>query len=200
MIFAGTTPAVAAYFDMKAPTWDHSKPDYDKIRLILQMARLTPSKRILDVACGTGVLLPVLLEYAPEIIHAIDLSPNMVRLAQEKYNHPSLSITAADFYMYDGTGYDYIIVYNAYPHFQDKCRFIQKAHTCLKPGGRLVIAHGNGRAIINSRHSIEPDVQSISVPLKACHEEVACLGERFRFDLVVDTEKLYLLSGINPSL
>jgi len=186
---------VQTYFDANASDWDrHSKPDYEKINMILQMIDMQPDKHILDVACGTGVLFPALLQYRPRIIRAIDVSSEMVRIAAEKHSDHRLRISAMDFYSFEECGFDYLMVYNAYPHFLNKEKFAKRASACLNPGGRIVIAHNSGRVNINNRHAGK-HVQIVSAPLKPIQEEIQDLKSHFTFDIMVDTEHVYILSG-----
>ena len=53
---------VAAFFDDAAATWDdHLVRDDKKISRILELSDIKPGCRVLDVACGTGVLFPYYL-------------------------------------------------------------------------------------------------------------------------------------------
>ena len=50
---------ITAFFDRLAPTWDEDLVRNEEvIRIILDNAQIAPGKRVLDVACGTGVLIP----------------------------------------------------------------------------------------------------------------------------------------------
>lgn len=181
------------FFDRLAPQWDDMAhaPD-DKIDAILTQAGVPHSGHILDVACGTGILFPALLRRSPTLLRAIDLSPCMVALARTK--HPGAEVTAEDFYSFNQSGFDCVMVYNAYPHFLDKSLFAAQALRCLNPGGRLIIAHGCGRRALNTRHHAGP-AQVVSTPLLSCPEEALHLGYHFSFDVMADEEDRYILSG-----
>ena len=185
--------AARAFFDHAAPEWDTScECDHEKIAALLRIAGIPKGARILDVACGTGILFPHLLSYNPEYFRAIDLSSEMVRIAKEKF--PGLQVSAEDFYEFSETGFDIITLYNAYPHFPDKEAFARAALRVLKPGGRIIIAHGAGRDVINNCHTGDR-VGQISAGLGPAAEEANVLAPYFHFDTVVDREHLYLLSG-----
>lgn len=136
-----------------------------------------------------------LLKRSPALLRAIDLSPKMVSLAKAKYqNHPAVKVSVQNFYTFNETGFDLIMVYNAYPHFMDKAQFAAQICKCLAPGGRFVIAHGIGKQKINTRHSGKK-VQPISTSLLSCKEEAKRLGDAFLFDIMLDCEHMYILSG-----
>lgn len=189
------TRQIRKYFDTLAPEWDsRSVFDHDKARTILGMIPVPESARILDIACGTGVMIPSLLELAPSLLRAIDLSPEMVKIARQKFGDPRVAITAEDLYAFEERGFDLAVVYNAYPHFLDKARFARLVHDLLAPEGRLLIAHGRSRESINGGHAGEC-VSPISTPLLPCLNEAERLGGFFRFDVMVDADDLYVLSG-----
>ena len=51
--------AVIEYFDRMAPGWDsHMKRNERAITRILDNAHVKEGVKVLDVACGTGVLIP----------------------------------------------------------------------------------------------------------------------------------------------
>lgn len=194
---ATTQNPVQAFFDEAAGAWDtHSKPDNDLLRDIVSALRLPPGARVLDVACGTGVMFEPLLACQPALLRAIDLSPEMARLAAQKMpGKATLQVSCADFYSFDETGFDLIMVYNAYPHFMDKTRFARQLARCLAPGGRFAIAHGAGKERINACHSGCP-AEPISTPLLACAQEIERLGTAFCYDITLDGADMYLLSGV----
>lgn len=189
--------AARDFFDKKAPYWDENTVfDTDKVNTIFKIAGILENARILDVACGTGVLIPGLLEHHPEYVAAIDLSPAMIEVARSKYTDSCLSIQTGNFYEFEERGFDLITVYNAYPHFQDKAGFFRQAYNLLNPKGRLLVFHGDGREKINACHKGDEEVQKISTQLKPGQEEKVLMEQLFRVDVIVDTEEYYVLSGI----
>lgn len=189
--------ATKDFFDKMAPDWDERAViDTDKIKTVFQIAGVPENARILDVACGTGILIPSLLEYHPEYLAAIDLSPAMVEIARNKLTDSCLSIQTGDFYEFEERGFDLITVYNAYPHFQDKAGFFRQAYNLLAPKGRLLVFHGSGREAINECHRGDEEVRKISTTLKPCQEEKSLMEQLFRVDVIIDTKDYYVLSGV----
>ncbi len=190
------TSLVQDFFDSRAANWDTRCHGEAKIlRAIVQTTNPLKHARMLDIACGTGVMFEALLERSPALLRAIDLSPEMAKIASQKYGrHPQLQISAEDFYSFDETGFDYIMVYNAYPHFMDKQQFAKQAAKCLAPGGRLVIAHGFSRKRINACHE-GSQVSTVSTELLGSSEEAARLSQYFAIDIQVDNKEMYIVSG-----
>lgn len=187
--------AIKAYFDSQAEHWDRSfHHDPRKIRSILRVCDLHSGQRVLDAACGTGVLFPWLLARDPELVMGIDISEAMTAKAREKYRNRHLRIVTADYYHLEAGAFDRIILFNAYPHFFDKERLAKKTLDLLADGGRFVVAQNRGRHKLNSIHDSR-DENDCSLPLEAAAVECRWFEPYFRMDTVVDTEGLYIISG-----
>lgn len=193
---SGFTEEARRFFDGLAPQWDqHARHDPRKLEAIVTLAGIREGSRVLDIACGTGVLEPVLLRFAPREILAMDLSTAMIAEARRKLTDPRVRFFACDLYELDETGFDTALVYSAYPHFPDKARFAAQAARMLRPGGRLFIAHSQGRDAINEHHAAGP-ARNVSVGLRPAEEEAEVLRPFFKMDTAVDTPALYVLSGV----
>lgn len=67
---------VIEFFDKCAPEWDAGMVRNEAvINKILDNAGVGKHSRVLDVACGTGVLIPDYLSRGVESVTAIDISP-----------------------------------------------------------------------------------------------------------------------------
>ncbi len=186
---------VKAYFDSQAGHWDsHSHHEPGKLRRIIRACDLHSGQRVLDVACGTGVLFPWLLAHDPSLLMGIDLSERMTEIARAKHRDKRLKIVTADYYHLAAGAFDRIIIYNAYPHFFDKMRFAEKTRDLLIPGGRFVVAHNKGRESLNEMHKAR-GVHQYSVPLKAVTEESRWFDPYFEIDNCIDAKDIFILSG-----
>lgn len=189
------TEATKAYFDNLAENWDNMcHHDAKKIDAIITLAQLPENSRILDIATGTGVLIPRLLETNPQEICAIDLSDQMLSLARQKHPDSRVHFQTADFYSYEADGFDFAIAYSAYPHFEDKALFCRQLSACLKPGGRFMIAHSESKETINGRHSGH-EVRKVSTGLSDAPSESRFFASSFDIDMMVDTAEFYVISG-----
>ena len=148
------TKKVIEFFDRMAPGWDAELIRSDEIiGRILDCAGVSAGKDILDVACGTGVLIPDYLRRRVASVTAIDISPKMADIARTKFSQPEVTVLCGDV---ESTGFDRrfdcVVVYNAFPHFPDPERLIARLTELLKPGGTLTVAHGMSREKIDAHH------------------------------------------------
>ena len=132
-------------------------------------------KRVLDVACGTGVLTEYLAKKAL-FVDAIDVSDEMIARAKTEVSAPNISFSVADFYEFDGR-YDNIFVFDAYPHFLDKEGFFKKSAELLNDGGILTVAFDESRAHIDAHHkTMDP---ALSAPIGSVEEEAVYFDRYF---------------------
>ncbi len=184
---------IIAFFDRLAPQWDADMiRDDGIISLILDNASITADKHILDVACGTGVLFSDYLDRNVGSVTAVDISPEMAKIAKDKF--PGVNVICGDVETVDfGRKFDAIVVYNAFPHFPDPENLIRTLSDLLTPGGMLTVAHGMSRAAIDRHHS----GSACKVSMGLMHEDE--LAELFSQHLTVTTkisdEKMYQVVG-----
>lgn len=163
--------------------------------MIVSAAQIPQGGRVLDLACGTGVLFDEILSRGPAELVGVDLSDAMIARAREKFHDPRLRLIAADFFSFEETGFDAVTIYSAYPHFPDKERLLRHVWDCLNPGGRILVAHSDSREQINRRHSGGERVKAVSVSLVGAWEEAQAFEPFFSVDILADTPEFYLISG-----
>lgn len=187
---------VKDFFNECAADWDtRGKACPEKQQAIVTLAGLQPGAKVADIACGTGVMLPALLACNPSDILGIDLSEQMIAAARQKFNGTCAHFVVADLFDVTEQEFDLALIYNAYPHFPDKARLVRHVYGMLKPGGRLMIAHGASREQVNGVHGGKT-VSTISWPLLAAEEEAKELRDYFTVDIIADTSQIYIISGI----
>ena len=187
--------SIREFFNSMAPNWDEICIfNMDNINRILQLAKVGEGHRIVDVGCGTGVLIDPLLQCGVKEIYAVDLSKAMIDKAREKYCNPSVRFEATDFLRTDKTGYDCVIVHNAYPHFLDKEALVAAICNTLKVGGRFVVAHSDSRDKINGcHHKINHELSSYLQPAVI---EAKNFEEMFAIDTIIDDAEIFMISGV----
>ena len=185
---------VAAFFDRCAPWWDADMiRNEDIIETILNNGGIREGVHVLDVACGTGVLFPDYLKRGVASVTAIDISPEMAKLAASKF--PEVKVICGDVeeVKFDRQ-FDCIMVYNAFPHFPDPAHLIEVLAGLLKPGGRLSVAHGMSRAALCDHHAGR--AANVSIDLIHEQELADIFSDWFDVDVVISDERMYQVSGV----
>ena len=185
--------AVIDFFNRCAPTWDAEMiRNEDVIRVILDNAGVRAGIDVLDVACGTGVLFPDYFARGVASVTGVDISPEMAKRAKEKYPRAVVVCGDVEEQAFDRR-FDTVMVYNAFPHFPDPARLIACLAKLTKPGGRLSIAHGMGKAALAMHHSGE--ASRVSIDLLDEHELAALFSPWFDVDVVISDERMYQVAG-----
>lgn len=190
---------VKAFFDERAARWDErQKTDPAKMACIMDVARIYPGSSVLDIACGTGVMIDYYLSRDPSHITAIDISQNMADIARGKYGSRSnVGVLCGDAELYDfGRKYDCAVIYNAFPHFGNPKGLINHLSRYIKPGGTLTIAHGMGRGGIDHCHKKGTSVQRISMGLMHEDEIAHMLSDSYLGIIRHATPDIFIVSGV----
>lgn len=186
---------VIEFFDRLAPGWDADMIRSDEIITeILDNAAVSAGKEVLDVACGTGVLIPDYLKREVAQVTGIDISAEMIKIAKNKFTQENVTFIHGDVEqdMPDKT-YDCIVVYNAFPHFPEPERLIATLSGMLKDGGYLTVAHGMSRERIDACHA--GGASKVSMGLMS-EKELACIFEKYiEVTTVISNDKMYQVVG-----
>ena len=189
------TSEVIEFFDRLAPGWDADLIRNDEIiNIILDNAGVTAGKDILDVATGTGVLIPDYLQRSAGSVTGIDISSGMAEIAKEKFKQERITILCGDV---ESTAFDRlfdcIVVYNAFPHFPDQERLIRILSGLLKPGGTLTVAHGMSREKIDAHH--HGTASHVSNGLMPADDLAEIFGKHLSITAVISDERMYQVVG-----
>lgn len=184
---------VIAFFDRLAPQWDADMVRHDHIiSHILDNAGIREGIHVLDVACGTGVLFPDYLSRNVASLTAIDISPEMAKIAQRKFPQANVLCGDVENAAFDRK-FDAIVVYNAFPHFPDPEHLIAVLSDLLAPSGILTVAHGMSRAHIDRHH--EGTASKVSVGLMHEDDLAAIFARHLTVTTKISDDHMYQVAG-----
>jgi len=183
---------IIAFFDHMAPGWDADTVKNDRIiATILDNAGVMQGREVLDVACGTGVLFDDYLARGAKVT-AVDIAPEMVKIARRKY--PQVQVLCGDVEELElDKTFDCVIVYNAFPHFPEPEKLINKLVSLLRPGGTLTVAHGASRAVIDHHH--EGHASKVSVGLMHEDELEKLFAKHLTVTVKISNDHMYQVTG-----
>lgn len=185
---------VISFFNHCASWWDADMVRHeDVIAAILDNGGIREGIDVLDVACGTGVLFPDYLKRGVASVTAIDISPEMAKIAQSKF--PAVRVICGDVETaaFDRQ-FDAVMVYNAFPHFPNPAHLIEVLAGLTKPGGRLSVAHSMSRA--NLTHHHENRASAVSIDLLEEHALAALFAPWFDVDVMISDDRMYQVAGV----
>jgi len=192
------------FFDEHAESWDAHRSPEEEARLarVVVLAEVQPGQAVLDVATGTGVLIPHLLSRlgAAGRVVATDLSPGMLEVARRKGFPPNVTFLEADVHQLPlpDADFDQVICNAALPHFEDQVESIREMARVLRPGGMLTISHPIGRDAVNARHrNAGGPVRHHQVPPPDVMSELLRAAGLTEVQ-IIDEPEFYLTAGRKP--
>jgi phosphoethanolamine N-methyltransferase len=114
-------------------------------RELIATMKLAPASRVLDVGCGLGGSAFVMASEFGLRVDGIDLSRNMLALAEQKLASNGLSdrvtLQWGDCLELEAREqYDAIYSRDVFLHVADKSRLFARLHAALRPGGNLLFS------------------------------------------------------------
>jgi len=117
--------------------------DADGLRRTLAAARLAPPMRVLDVACGPGIVACAAAAQAGHVT-GIDLTPAMIEQAKARQAREGL--TNIDWHIGDATGlpfadgsFDAALTRYSFHHMPQPLTALREMQRVTVPGGRIVV-------------------------------------------------------------
>ena len=181
---------IKKFFDDRAEDWDEYCPrNQEELALLLKDIDINKGDKVLDLACGTGVITNLLFEKCQADLYAIDLSSKMIDIAKSKYSNPKIHFLDKDFLFYDEKGFDAIVLFDAYPHFLNILDFKSQLIKSLKSGGKVYIIHDCSRGELNVHHMTF--AKDVSRSLKPVEEEANYYSDYFDIIKAYEDDKTY---------
>lgn len=126
-----------------APHYDRRWAFYveETVRATLSRLELEPGERLLDVGCGTGVLLTGLSSAVPEAkLSGVDPSPVMLEMARRRLDEAVLlERSYAERLPFADATFDVVVSTSALHYFRNPLGALREMARVLRPSGRLVL-------------------------------------------------------------
>ncbi len=189
---------VIKFFDERSEIWDDEMiKDDSKMNEILDSAKVESGKSILDIACGTGVMIDYYIERNVNEILGVDISSKMIDIAKDKFKaYDNISFICCDAESYNfNEQFDCAMVFNAFPHFLCPKDLISNLYKAVKVGGTLTVAHDRGRKQIDLHHD-EVKASKISNGLISADDlEKIFIKAGFKDTYTKSTDDIYIVTG-----
>jgi len=152
------------FFNERASSWDsHEKMTQDQLKELLSILPIREGMKVIDLACGTGIITDILFDMSKTKVLGIDISSKMIEKAKEKISKEHADFIVSDFLETNLSHYDFIVIFNAYPHFLDVDKLAKVLSKTLKYNGCFAIVHSLGREQLEKTHSGRVNVLSRSL-------------------------------------
>ena len=123
------TKAAEVYDSGHAGVYEMCKDDYPPV---LEELKKYPFQELLDVGCGTGPMIELLVKEFPDRNYTgIDLTPRMIEVAQEKkLAHTKFLVGDSENLPFAENTFDAVICTNSFHHYPNPQAFIMEWHGC----------------------------------------------------------------------
>ncbi|MHA7652173.1 class I SAM-dependent methyltransferase [Mycobacterium sp. ML4] len=113
------------------------RPSHDEV---IAQLRARESRRIADIACGTGILSDrIERELRPERIYGVDMSDGMLARARARSDRVRWLRSPAEQLPVEDGALDAVVTTSAF-HFFDQPAALREFHRVLEPGGLVAVA------------------------------------------------------------
>lgn len=154
-------------------------------------------QHVVEPGCGSGHLTAHLAEWVGPggQVVAFDPSAGMVdrtRARTAALAHVTTHQSTLEAFTLAGGACDVVVCFRVWPHFDDDDVALAVVARWLKPGGRLLIVHWDGREKLNAIHASHQAVAEDVFPVRARLEEAFV---RHGFELhhwVEDSEEIFI--------
>ncbi len=125
---------------------------------LVGMAGGLAGKTVLDVGCGTGVLVlaAAAAQPAPARVFGLDLSEEMLALAERRARDAGLAARVsldhgdAEALSYGDGTFDVVLSLYALRHLPDPASAVREMFRVVRPGGRIVVGVGSGPPLLST--------------------------------------------------
>lgn len=171
-------------------------------------SQLTQGKRVLDAACGTGYGADILSKYAQEV-HAIDISDDAIKYAQDNYKKENLNFKVADIenLPFKDNYFDIVVSFETIEHVnkEKQKNFLSEIKRVLKDDGILIMSTPNREIYdekgINNFHVSEFSVKEFKDFLGNKFKKIEMFNQKFEVgNAITLADKSKVISKSNMKL
>lgn len=165
------------YFNALVDLFDAPQPApvMDRLEEVVAAAQVREGDIVLDAGTGAGVLHSLIWPYRPAALLACDLAERMLAHVQAKDSRVLLFQADVNWLPVQAGTLDVLFMNAMYGNIADKHAACTRAAEALRPGGRLVVSHPEGKSFVHKLRAttdlfIEPfpardEFQSMVAPL-----------------------------------
>ncbi|MBW2106289.1 MAG: class I SAM-dependent methyltransferase [Deltaproteobacteria bacterium] len=197
------------FFNERAENWldmwykDQETGKYDRYEKEFQrLFSLVPIKdgdHVLDVGCGSGVLVPYILERILDngVLYELDYAEKMIEVNKRLHNDKRIKFLVSDIIdvPLESCSCDLVICFSCFPHFQEKGQAMRAMARMLKKGGWLSVAHFDSSEELNNHHrKTSGPVMHDKLPDKKAMKRLF-VNSGLKTEKFIDESGFYLILG-----
>lgn len=155
------------YKDNETGTYTRFDTEFERLFKLVPIAK---GDHVLDLGCGSGVLVPHILERLGSTgrLYEVDYAEKMIAANQRLHTDKRITFLVSDVLHLEmePASCDLVICFACFPHLDHKDEALKIMSGALKKGGHLAIAHFLSSQEINDHHRKAPAVMHDTMPEK----------------------------------
>lgn len=179
------------YKDLKTGLNKHQ----NKFERLFSLLQLKPGSKVLDVGCGSGILVPFIFKDIKNgILHELDSSEKMIEVNKKQNTQNNIKFIIADIEAasLENEYYDVIICFSCFPHFHNKQKTLNKIYNLLKENGIVVICNFKSTKELNKLHASHLAVKHDIMPNKKTMEKLL-LNSNLNIKYFIEEDEFYYI-------
>jgi SAM-dependent methyltransferase len=101
--------------------------------------RANPGERVLDVGCGKGELAHDLAERGGATVVGIDVLPEKIAFARERFPHPNVEYVEANVFTFEpSVSFDVVVLSNVLEHLDEREALLRRIVATARPARLLI--------------------------------------------------------------
>jgi len=166
-------------YDRTAYIYDRRYREIQRGKYKIVLANVTHVDRILDLGCGTGMLLSP-LERRAKLVVGVDMSAEMLRMAKKRATGVPLLLADADHLPFTDGSFDIVVSVTLLQNMPDPGKTVRELARVLRSDGKAIITS------LEHKHSPEQlaawadaaDLEPLKVGKIPGSEDVICVARR----------------------
>ncbi len=191
------------FFNEQSHLWDRDENEEKMVSIAQIFQEYIPviGEKTLDVGCGTGVLVPLLMQASPpgRVILELDFSimmlkKNLLRWYDAKDQVKQVNGDALQLPFPDQL-FHFVVCFAIIPHLSNKKRALEEIFRVMADSGKIMILHLMSSYQLNRFHSEAGDAVSEDhlPPVSEMSDLMHRLG--YCIDTAIERDGLYLILG-----
>ncbi len=134
---------IVEQFSKQAVPFGQIKGHYSGVESIIEMSEVNKNDRVLDLACGTGIMACEFAKVAKEVV-GLDITQEMLQQAHKKQKEENLKnihfeVGDVEVLPYDDESFDIIFTRYSFHHFLDVKKVFDEMVRVCKKGGEVIV-------------------------------------------------------------
>jgi len=134
---------VIEQFSKQAVPFTKIKGHYDSVDTIISMSKVSNNDKVLDIACGTGIVTCEFAKYAKYVI-GLDITQDMLAQAiklqeEEKLTNMQFDLGNVEGLPYKSNSFDIVFTRYSFHHFLDTKKVFDEMIRVCKPTGKIIV-------------------------------------------------------------